>query len=61
MRTIYNFTSVLRGMKMVSRQVLQEFAPELEVILVNCDGETLELTQKDLLPYSFGSENLSAE
>lgn len=25
MRTIYNFTSVLRGMKMVSRQVLQEF------------------------------------
>lgn len=45
----------------VCRQVLQEFAPELEVLLVNCDGETLELTQKDLLPYSFGSENLSAE
>ena len=45
----------------VCRQVLQEFAPELEVILVNCDGETLELTQRELLPYSFGSENLSAE
>ena len=25
MRAIYNFTSVLRGMKMVSRQVLQGF------------------------------------
>ena len=43
----------------VCRQVLQEFAPDLEVILVNCDGETMELTQKDLLPYCFGSENLS--
>ena len=37
----------------VCRQVLQEFAPELEVILVNNKGETLELTLKELLPYGF--------
>ena len=43
----------------VCRQVLQEFAPELEVILVNCKGETKELTLRDLLPYSFDSENLN--
>ena len=45
----------------VCRQVLQEFAPELEVILVNCDGETLELTQRARLPYSLGSGNLRGE
>ncbi|MBR2132748.1 MAG: cytidine deaminase [Oscillospiraceae bacterium] len=43
----------------VCRQVLQEFAPELEVILVNCKGETKELTLRDLFPYSFDSENLN--
>ena len=43
----------------VCRQVLQEFAPDLEVILVNCDGETKELTQRDLLPYSFDGDNLT--
>ena len=41
------------------RQVLQEFAPDLEVILVNCDGETKELTLKELLPYSFDSSYLT--
>ena len=40
------------------RQVLQEFAPDLEVILVNCKGETMELTLKELLPYGFDSNNL---
>ena len=44
----------------VCRQVLQEFAPELEVILVNREGKTLELTLPDLLPYSFGSGTLSS-
>jgi cytidine deaminase len=43
----------------VCRQVLQEFAPDLEVILVNCDGETKELTQRDLLPYSFDGDSLT--
>ena len=44
----------------VCRQVLSEFDPQLkmEVILVNRDGKTKELTLADLLPYSFGSDNL---
>ena len=44
----------------VCRQVLSEFDPQLtmEVILVNNRGETMALTLKDLLPYSFGSDNL---
>ena len=44
----------------VCRQVLAEFNPELtmEVILVNQNGKTLELTLKDLLPYSFDSSYL---
>ncbi len=45
----------------VCRQVLAEFNPELtmEVILVNSKGETLELTLKELLPYSFDGSYLS--
>jgi len=45
----------------VCRQVLAEFNPELtmEVILVKASGETLELTLKDLLPYSFDSSYLA--
>ena len=42
----------------VCRQVLQEFAPDLEVILVNRDGKTLDLTLKELLPYGFGPRDL---
>ena len=42
----------------VCRQVLQEFAPDLEVILVNCDGETLDLTLKELMPYGFDDSYL---
>ena len=44
----------------VCRQVLAEFNRELtmEVILVNQAGKTLELTLKDLLPYSFDSSYL---
>jgi len=40
--------------------VLSEFDPkgQMEVILVNCKGETKELTLSELLPYSFGSGNL---
>ena len=43
----------------VCRQVLQEFASEIEVILVNKNGETMELTLPELFPYSFGSTNLT--
>jgi len=43
----------------VCRQVLQEFAPELEVILVNNKGERRRLSLPELLPYSFGSDNLA--
>ena len=43
----------------VCRQVLHEFAPELEVILVNREGKTKELTLPELLPYSFGSSTLA--
>lgn len=44
----------------VCRQVLSEFDPQLkmEVILVNSKGETRSMTLADLLPYSFGSDNL---
>ena len=44
----------------VCRQVLAEFDPQLtmEVILVNQAGKTLELTLKDLLPYSFDGSYL---
>ena len=42
----------------VCRQVLQEFAPDLEVILVNRDGKTLDLTLRELLPYGFDGSYL---
>ncbi len=37
----------------VCRQVLMEFAPEIEVICLNRDGEELALPLKELLPYGF--------
>ena len=37
----------------VCRQVLQEFAPDLEVLCLNSRGEELALTLRDLLPHSF--------
>lgn len=39
----------------VCRQVLAEFAPDLEVILVNRDGETTETSLRELLPMGFDS------
>lgn len=44
----------------VCRQVLAEFNPALTmgVILVNNKGDTLELTLRDLLPYSFDNSYL---
>lgn len=42
----------------VCRQVLWEFAPDLEVLLYNRRGEIQELTLRQLLPYSFDSTAL---
>ncbi len=40
------------------RQVLREFAPEIEVICLNGAGEARRFTLPELLPYSFGPEYL---
>jgi cytidine deaminase len=37
----------------ICRQVMQEFAPELEVICLNGKGEAKTFTLKELLPYGF--------
>ena len=40
------------------RQVLSEFAPELEVICLDKDGNELPLSLSDLLPHSFNKSFL---
>lgn len=40
------------------RQVLREFAPEIEVICLNGAGEARRFKLPELLPYSFGPEYL---
>ena len=40
------------------RQVMQEFAPQMEVICLNGKGEALDLTLHDLLPYGFDNSFL---
>ena len=42
----------------VCRQVLREFAPDIEVICLNGKGESKTFTLPELLPYSFGPEYL---
>ena len=42
----------------VCRQVLREFAPELEIICLNGAGQEKTFTLSDLLPHSFGLEFL---
>ena len=42
----------------VCRQVMREFGPDLIVIIGNLKGEYQVLTLPDLLPQSFGPENL---
>ena len=37
----------------ICRQVMKEFAPELEDICLNKDGDEKRLTLNDLLPYGF--------
>ena len=39
----------------VCRQVMQEFAPDLEVICLNGKGEAKHFTLRELLPYGFDS------
>jgi cytidine deaminase len=45
----------------VCRQVLQEFAPEIEVICINKRGEEMALPLKTLLPYGFDNSFLTHE
>ncbi len=40
------------------RQVMREFAPDLTVVISDLEGNYQILTLSDLLPYSFGPENL---
>jgi cytidine deaminase len=42
----------------VCRQVIREFSTNLTVIIGNIEGEYQLLTLPDLLPHSFGPENL---
>jgi cytidine deaminase len=42
----------------VCRQVLREFAPNLTIIIGDLEGNYQILTLSDLLPHSFGPENL---
>lgn len=42
----------------ICRQVMREFAPDLEVVCLNGAGEETVFTLPDLLPYSFGPESL---
>ena len=39
----------------ICRQVMQEFAPDLEVICLNGKGEAKHFTLRELLPYGFDS------
>ena len=43
----------------VCRQVLREFAPDMEIICLNSKGEEQVLTRTELLPHSFGPEFLA--
>jgi len=42
----------------VCRQVLEEFAPALEILCVSGAGEVLETNLGELLPHGFGPKNL---
>ena len=45
----------------VCRQVLREFAPQLTVIVTNLSADYRIFTLPDLLPHSFGPEDLKRE
>jgi cytidine deaminase len=43
----------------VCRQVMREFAPDLEIICLNGAGQSKTFTLSELLPYSFGPDHLN--
>ena len=43
----------------VCRQVMREFAPQLEIICLNGLGEEKSFTLEELLPHSFGPDHLT--
>lgn len=45
----------------VCRQVLYEFAPDMEVIILNGKGEEFSRTLRELLPHGFGPDYLLKE
>lgn len=45
----------------ICRQVMREFAPEMEVICLNKDGEELALPLRELLPHGFDRTFLPRE
>lgn len=45
----------------ICRQVMREFAPELEIICLNGAGESRTFTLPELLPHSFGPGHLCHE
>lgn len=42
----------------ICRQVMREFAPDLEIVCLNGAGEERTFTLPELLPHSFGPESL---
>ena len=42
----------------ICRQVMREFAPDLEILCLNGAGEERTFTLPELLPHSFGPEHL---
>ena len=42
----------------ICRQVIREFAPQLEIICLNGMGEERSFSLEELLPHSFGPEHL---
>ena len=42
----------------ICRQVMREFAPNMTIIFGNIEGDYQVFTLSDLLPHSFGPENL---
>ena len=49
---------VIAGRSRELRQVLREFAPNIEIICLNGAGEERTFTLEELLPHSFGPEYL---
>lgn len=43
----------------VCRQVMAEFSPDMDVILVNSGGDTKTVNLRELFPMGFGKEDLS--